>query len=372
MPEINFSPLSQCLQETTNSYKYFWFLALIDEAKESCLSRDYREGSTHFARLPRMAARLISRAWYPTTQGLRYGQQDKIGRDVLELGETLRLRPAEPIGVIQDAIEKHFSEGGRSHILRYVPYRFLTPWLAQELDCLTGDDGKKNAYIKSLADSRYCHPSEPVPYRFSEDKIQFHPDWLLYLFANQLYLTSFVRYMLIKRLERHNPKAVQIATKLDPPTVRGLEPAKRLWRLYRERLGRVACVYSGQILSTLSMDHIVPWTMDARDRIWNIVPTTRGLNSSKGASAPSLDIYGEEITQIHWNLFEFFLASRDSTRDSDCERHEMDYRHLFDDSVDSLSRVSEHKFRSVLLGQLSREIALARHSGIRTNWRVSS
>ena len=41
----------------------------------------------------------------------------------------------------------------------------------------------------------------------------------------------------------------------------------------------------------ISIDHFVPWSYVAHDELWNLVPTTQNVNSSKSNNLPDWEIY---------------------------------------------------------------------------------
>ena len=50
--------------------------------------------------------------------------------------------------------------------------------------------------------------------------------------------------------------------------------------------------YTGEILTkdNISVDHVIPWSFMYSDDIWNLVITSRPVNSAKSNSIPSSDV----------------------------------------------------------------------------------
>ena len=52
--------------------------------------------------------------------------------------------------------------------------------------------------------------------------------------------------------------------------------------------GEFCCIYSGTPLQVgnFSLDHFLPWSFVAHDQLWNLIPTTASVNSSKSNNIP--------------------------------------------------------------------------------------
>ena len=54
---------------------------------------------------------------------------------------------------------------------------------------------------------------------------------------------------------------------------------------------------------SLSIDHFIPWQYVAHDELWNLSPTTRNINSSKGNNLPNWDKYFEELLELEYKAY---------------------------------------------------------------------
>ena len=88
-------PFKQCLDNTTNSYKYFWFLALIEECTahldaarvcEWCPSQGVHEQNSFLD---------DGSAWYPIGQAVGYGSQDKLAEAIKDLIHILNQKRSD-------------------------------------------------------------------------------------------------------------------------------------------------------------------------------------------------------------------------------------------------------------------------------------
>lgn len=54
----------------------------------------------------------------------------------------------------------------------------------------------------------------------------------------------------------------------------------------------------------VSLDHFVPWSYVAHDELWNLVPTTKSLNSSKSNDLPNWDKFFPLLCEIEYSSYE--------------------------------------------------------------------
>lgn len=92
---------------------------------------------------------------------------------------------------------------------------------------------------------------------------------------------------MITYLQRCNPSVPGIADKLYPPQERNLVKVQGYWKLIMG-LQPIKEIYGGNELTgkEISIDHFVPWSYVAHDELWNMHPTTKGINCSKSNHLP--------------------------------------------------------------------------------------
>jgi hypothetical protein len=61
----------------------------------------------------------------------------------------------------------------------------------------------------------------------------------------------------------------------------------------------IECIYSSNRLEkeTISLDHYLPWSFVAHDQLWNLIPTSSSVNSSKSNNLPD-DRYLENFVKL--------------------------------------------------------------------------
>jgi transcriptional regulator with XRE-family HTH domain len=129
---VNISVLSGLFTNTTNSYKYLFFLSLLDILKR----REFEILSPISFR--EIIIEMLANAWYPHTYfKLSFGTQDKIAEKL----DSLKLEISEPILKFTDTDKKLLRKtiGNQdiddivTFIRRYVPFRLIRPFFEQEL-----------------------------------------------------------------------------------------------------------------------------------------------------------------------------------------------------------------------------------------------
>src|SRR5947207_6732365 len=124
-PEKTFY-LGQVFNDTTNSYKLVWFLAIL-----SLL----RRGNDRDLPLREMFAEMASVAWHPVCFfRLSLGRQDKLQDEIVAIREQSLLPPDTDPAAIRDFVDRSPEIQARlDSFKRYVPTRFLAPWFAARL-----------------------------------------------------------------------------------------------------------------------------------------------------------------------------------------------------------------------------------------------
>lgn len=302
---LEISNLSSVFSDTTNSYKFYWFLSILDslqEKNESIISLDD------------IALRMIARVWYPLDYfKLSFGKQDgfksiaefvtsrieinnNISSPSLFIQLNNKLNPEDNILLRKKTLD----------LLRWVPYRFIRPYFLEETKGLP--DHQVNNKIIELANVHFDKSPERVIYKFSGDSIILNPVWVSYFQKHQTILRGFIYWHLIKFLQKNNPNVVGLSEKLEKPIQRDLKVANAFWREYLKE-NSVICIYSGQelTLQNWSLDHFLPWSFVAHDQLWNIIPTTRNVNSAKSNLLPSIEHYIDKYINSQFEALKYHV-----------------------------------------------------------------
>lgn len=354
--------LSASFDNVTNSYKFYWFLAILDHV---------RKKQTRVIPVSQLTSCMIAQVWYPTNYfRLSFGKQDRLGRITLSVGASAVLPiDSKQSQVIQTVLDVLSGDSALSREIEslqtYVPYRFLRPFFSREL--IGFKDAMINSKIEKLAASRYDEADSPCLYRFTstpEFSIEIHPTWFEYLYKHLSILTGFCMWHLVAYLQKNNPNVPGIPSKLEEPSQRNLKHAKELWKIAFEKLEKINCIYSGQEMMSngISLDHFLPWRFVAHDLLWNIVPAPRKVNSAKSDNLPSMERYFEGFANIQ------YLAVQAAAT---VEKTSLLEDHILLAKVESARELKDMplpKFREILYDTLAPQIQIATNMGFVKSW----
>lgn len=286
-------------RNVTNSYKFYWFLAILEHISKF---------HAPVIKINDLAAEMVVLAWYPINYfNLSFGKQDKLSDAV----KALRIETNAESNSDGDFIRAAFKSLGPSSAarkivtdrIRYVPYRFVRPWFAEETRGLP--DQVINSRVHELCE-RDFHSKTPSMYRFVEDAIEINTQWFEYLSKHVSILQHFSFWNLVVYVQANNPNVPNVPSKLFAPSERDLKEAKAFWSIAFTELSSISCPYSNTPLRSneISLDHFLPWSFTAHDLLWNIVPTTKQINSSKGDRLPKFDRYFDSYAHLQYDALQ--------------------------------------------------------------------
>ncbi|MCB2402586.1 HNH endonuclease domain-containing protein [Rhizobium ruizarguesonis] len=87
------------------------------------------------------------------------------------------------------------------------------------------------------------------------------------------------------------------------------------------------CIYSEEHVDEgdLSLDHFLPRSFVGHDRIWNLVPVARSVNSAKGARLPQ-PRYLERLVRVHHVIINGVLPTAGSVEKTFLDQYCSDLR----------------------------------------------
>lgn len=291
---LNIGALAGLFRHTTNSYKFVFFLAILD------LLRRHRFDAERPYTYAEITVEMLAVAWFPHTYfKLSFGTQDTIAKKLDALDLTLHEGAnlfTNDRRVLRAALGRaDLKETAR--LMDFVPYRLQIPFLESQL---TGvDKGAWMVFEKAMPAIANAHFDTVRPlYRYDSDEwnacsgITWHPDWAAYLKRHFQIIHDWAAWNWLEYMQRRNPATPAIATKLFPPTKRdALTRQTRYWRqiLRTDAGARLRCIYSDEPLSAeaFALDHYLPWSFVAHDQLWNLIPAPTSVNSAKSNHIPS-------------------------------------------------------------------------------------
>ncbi len=350
--------LGQVFNDTTNSYKLFWFLGLLSVARQTDASA---------VPLTDLLNEMAVAAWHPVCLfRLSLGRQDKLQEAVAGLQRKSHLDSnAEPVEIrafLQGATE---ARRQLDPFRRYVPTRFLSPWFADQLRGIK--DARRGGLIPTLAKKSQAGPFA-CPYWFDGADIRFNDAWRAFLNENMGVVQAFAEHHLTVYLQSRNPNVPGVVNKLCAPTKRQLTAARKFWHLARVELGKSGRaelfrdIYSETELSDdFTIDHFLPWSFVAHDQLWNLTPVQLSTNCSKNDVLPDLDHYLPRLARLHFDAIQ--TASRQP-------KLLEDYTECFKLDTVALLALGERdlaaKYREIMVPQSQ----IAMNLGFRSGWRM--
>ena len=359
-PEKTFY-LGQVFQDTTNSYKLVWFLAILSLLKRS---------EERAFRIIDIFTEMAVIAWHPVClYRLSLGRQDKLQNGIMEIKTQFQLpADAEPVAV-RKFVETNSQISDRLAFLRiYVPTRFLTPWFADKLKGVRSDL-QRTRDIERLAKESQGTPFA-TPYYLEGTRtspvVKLNESWRAFFIDNLGIVQAFAEYHLALYLQARNPNVPGVVNKLRAPTTRQLRAAREFWRLARrdfEQSGRSDIfrdIYSQNSLSeNFAIDHFLPWSFVVHDLLWNLAPVEPTTNSKKSDCLPDLDKYLPALAEMHFRAMEVSLKR---------PRLLEDYIDCFKQEPEKLLALGQDgfmaKYREVMLPQAR----IAMNQGFQSGW----
>ena len=294
--KLNTTSLARIFDNKSESYKLFWFKAILHEVGLGKSVIPFRE----------LIERMIVDAWYMVSEyKLNLGPADNLEKTVLYISEKENFLPTEKEEVLLSYL--HSSDDRELKRLmtvlsQNVPYRLQAP-LIQTPD--------SKLWYRNSAISDYINSQDGIIYLIEHkgglnSRIIIDTLWMDYLQSNLGILIGWTDFNLITYLQRRNPTVPGISNKIYPPQERKLTLATNYWK-YIIQHGSVRDIYSGEELSTrgISIDHFVPWSYVASDELWNLIPTEKSINSSKSNNLPDWDTYFSRLAHAEYDAYLF-------------------------------------------------------------------
>ena len=300
---LNISTLSQIFDNTTATYKFYWFVAVLDivfnEQKESMLALD-------------VASRMVAYALYPIKYfNLSFGKNDSMAQIVADVVDLTGISVDDKMKDKTDAIIKAVSDNKAvkmivKQLLQYVPFLFQTPWI--ETKNKRGNKQKREMIVRSQKLENSCLYSL---YGWDDSlTVVINPKWSEYLNTNYMILRDFAFWNLSLFLQSKNPNVPNISEKILRPERREkLTQQKKFWNKVIEIGGPVRCIYTDKELglNDFALDHFLPWRFVAHDQIWNLIPADKIFNSSKSDRIPDIDYYLPKMADIQHNALRLYV-----------------------------------------------------------------
>lgn len=293
--KLKISEFSQVLDSNllTNSYKLLWLDVIFSEVllgRNELYFKDIVIG-------------MVKRAWYPVIKfKLSFGIQDQITVLVNYIENMFFFLISDKDFDLETFLlnsDDNYIKSSLKNLEKYVPYRLLSPFV-EGLQCKK--DAQKNAIIIEASQK-----SKEILYKIDEinKKIILNENWARYFIKNQVFIKAWLDYNFIQYLQKKNPSVPAISLKIKEPLKRELLEKTKIWKTILSEVP-FNDIYTGNLLevNNLSLDHFIPWSFVLHDENWNLIPTTKNMNSSKNDRLPNLDKYLERFIDSQYRALE--------------------------------------------------------------------
>lgn len=296
--QVNAQILARIFDDVTNSYKFLFFLAILDQLEHNRF--DYSIALS----IKDVVLEMLVLAWYPHVYfRLSFGAQDKLARELdhcaprtLDSGQSVN--PWDRLS-IRELIATRMTD---TQLSRFVPYRLIRPFFPETRGIKK--DHEVNARVAELCEEYFS--SRRPPYKFNEKRTELiiHPEWCNYFKQNLPLVRGWAWWNFLQYMQRCNPNVPALSLKLVPVPERGsLEKQTAFWTTVLTAQP-FNCIYAGTPISrdSFALDHFVPWSFVVHNQLWNLVPTSTTVNSKKSDRLPALIYVDKFVTAQHTAL----------------------------------------------------------------------
>jgi len=298
---LDIQKFSNIFNSMSTSYKIYWFYAIFEEIVKGKRRFSFKE----------IAIRMCIKAWYTTVEyKLSLGVVDQIASiiDILKNRYMVDSKLSdEKKYIIISQLNDTDLERALNDLTKYVPFRLLSPFI-EGLNLIS--EGEKQSVIE-----KYSLQRENILYKiYSRDKvIEIQSEWFEYIYSNQIIIRGWIEWNLISYLTRRNPNVPGIANKLSAPTssMRSLTTQTKFWKEVM-KFEKIQDIYMLKNVdeADLSLDHFIPWSFVLHNELWNLVPTTRSINSQKSDNLPILEREFENFKTVQYEAVKVALREK--------------------------------------------------------------
>ncbi len=274
---INLGALTSIFDDIVTSYKFLFFKGVINQLKNN-------EFKLEPINLDEVMIDMISFAWYPTTYfKISLGNRDQIVSILNKI--QIPKNSKSNFSSLRGNIKKQISFLNMPDLLKHVPYRLLTSFYIEELRGIP--DPKRNRALYEISINTF-DKKKPL-YKFIDDtKILIHPEWAEYIKENIALVEAWFSWNWLQYLQKNNSNVPNLSEKISPtinrkPMTKQIEFWDHLIKNFEVR-----CIYTNKrlTLNNYELDHYLPWSFVAHDKLWNLIPVTKDANRDKSDRLP--------------------------------------------------------------------------------------
>lgn len=318
--DIPISKLASVFRNTSATYKFYWFWAILEAVEEGKSTINKKE----------IFARMLSLSWYTVNYfHISFGKQDLIQQAIFNVKNLENLSIDDKQSVILNRLIKSKNPETIKLLLHFdnnVPHKFLSPWL--------GSGTRAKVYEQSLDNIINA------PYQLYKEHIVINYKWFNYFRNNLGILKSFCFWNLALFLQSRNPNVPDIPNKIHRPIIRGSlnKHKQKFWDIVIYELGYINCIYTNEklVVGDYIIEHFLPHQFVAHDLMWNLIPADSQFNSKKSDKLPPFEKYFDDFYYLQKEGFEIIKKK------SPKNKFLQDYLTIFPELSFDKSRFIEH------------------------------
>ncbi len=280
--------LNRVFDKTVATYKYYWFLAILDLY--------VKQGRTRMNAWD-MMIHMVANAWYPVTYfRLSFGKSESLYEAIWALQKEqnipIHIKFQDLTTLLQALVQCKDVRKQLNFLQQNVPYRFLRPWIDTSND--------REMVRRSQTFENGCL------YKLDKENgtlfVELNPMWLTYLSENYDVLSAFTYWGLTNFLQVRNPNVPNISNKLIKKQERtALSSQRKFWNIAIKNGLEVRCLYTHRLLEVhkYDLDHFIPWSFVSHDLLWNLMPADSSINGTKSNKLPDLSRYLLPLASVH-------------------------------------------------------------------------
>lgn len=313
-PCLPLDTFAQTFQSPTQSYKFFWFEAVLRlSLKKDTFSFD------------EVVDEIIYIAWPLVVRfHLRLGPAGAKDKPnfIAAIIEKLAESCPEALTLSREQIARLIREKNpeirtlKKELCRYVPYRILAPFLSEYgvNEKIWSSISKTIELIHSV--SRKIR----LPYVIEAEakgryEIRVDQEWRNLFIQEYPILLGWLQFEKSLYLQNKNPNVPGIVIKVswENQKARKLQNVRKLWdaiaQLYPDEF---ISIYTGKVLdrSSFEIDHFIPWSFVSSDELWNLVPVEKDVNIRKSNRLPDWEEYFDGLVKMKNLLKKSIHSSR--------------------------------------------------------------
>ena len=275
--DINIGALTSIFDDVATSYKFLFFKGLLNQLKNN----EFKSAPID---LDEVMIDMISFAWYPSTYfKISLGNRDQIV-NILNKVQIPKSSKSNFLS-LRSNIKKQISLLNLPDLLKHVPYRLLTSFYIEELRGIADQRRNKALYEISI---KTFETKRPL-YKFADDKhLMLHSDWNDYFKENITLVEAWFSWNWLQYLQKNNSNVPNLSEKISPTISR--KPITKQIEFWDHIIKNfeVRCIYTNKKLTVdnYELDHYLPWSFVAHDKLWNLVPVTKDANRDKSNRLP--------------------------------------------------------------------------------------